>query len=226
MTGGFLIRTFGCQMNEHDSERIAGLLIGDGMTPAEDLRERAGGGAQHLRDPRERRQQAVRQPGTSQAAEGPAARPADRGGRVSGSEGSGPDPAAGAVGRRRRGNPRTPAASRPPPHGRGRRSADGRARVHRDVPERAPGRPRRFQSCLGLRRRRVRQRLHVLHRAARAGTAALARHRRHPRRGPGSRRPGSARGDAARAERQHLRAGRERRRRVPAARSSPNCSGV
>jgi tRNA-2-methylthio-N6-dimethylallyladenosine synthase len=31
----FLIRTFGCQMNEHDSERIAGVLMADGMTPAE-----------------------------------------------------------------------------------------------------------------------------------------------------------------------------------------------
>jgi tRNA-2-methylthio-N6-dimethylallyladenosine synthase len=30
----FYIRTFGCQMNEHDSERIAGLLTEDGMTPA------------------------------------------------------------------------------------------------------------------------------------------------------------------------------------------------
>jgi tRNA-2-methylthio-N6-dimethylallyladenosine synthase len=32
----FLIRTFGCQMNEHDSERIGGVLIADGMTPTED----------------------------------------------------------------------------------------------------------------------------------------------------------------------------------------------
>ncbi len=30
----YLIRTFGCQMNEHDSERIAGLFELDGMTPA------------------------------------------------------------------------------------------------------------------------------------------------------------------------------------------------
>jgi len=29
----FFIRTFGCQMNEHDSERIAGLLESDGMVP-------------------------------------------------------------------------------------------------------------------------------------------------------------------------------------------------
>ena len=26
----YLLRTFGCQMNEHDSERIAGLLTADG----------------------------------------------------------------------------------------------------------------------------------------------------------------------------------------------------
>ncbi len=30
----YLVRTFGCQMNEHDSERIAGLFEADGMVPA------------------------------------------------------------------------------------------------------------------------------------------------------------------------------------------------
>ncbi len=30
---GYFIRTFGCQMNEHDSERIGGLLQADGMVP-------------------------------------------------------------------------------------------------------------------------------------------------------------------------------------------------
>ncbi len=33
----YLIRTFGCQMNEHDSERIAGMLRADGMTPTDDV---------------------------------------------------------------------------------------------------------------------------------------------------------------------------------------------
>ena len=33
----YLIRTFGCQMNEHDSERIAGLFELDGMAPTSDL---------------------------------------------------------------------------------------------------------------------------------------------------------------------------------------------
>ena len=37
----YLIRTFGCQMNEHDSERIAGVLEADGMTAVEDA-EQAG----------------------------------------------------------------------------------------------------------------------------------------------------------------------------------------
>jgi tRNA-2-methylthio-N6-dimethylallyladenosine synthase len=35
VTKRYLIRTFGCQMNEHDSERIAGLLEADDMVPAE-----------------------------------------------------------------------------------------------------------------------------------------------------------------------------------------------
>jgi tRNA-2-methylthio-N6-dimethylallyladenosine synthase len=33
VTGRYLIRTFGCQMNEHDSERIAGVLETGGFTP-------------------------------------------------------------------------------------------------------------------------------------------------------------------------------------------------
>ncbi|MEO7836025.1 MAG: tRNA (N6-isopentenyl adenosine(37)-C2)-methylthiotransferase MiaB [Acidimicrobiales bacterium] len=33
----YLIRTFGCQMNVHDSERIAGLLEADGMAATDDL---------------------------------------------------------------------------------------------------------------------------------------------------------------------------------------------
>ncbi|MFN2608520.1 MAG: MiaB/RimO family radical SAM methylthiotransferase [Acidimicrobiales bacterium] len=37
MTRKFLVRTFGCQMNEHDSERLAGMLEADGMEPTDDL---------------------------------------------------------------------------------------------------------------------------------------------------------------------------------------------
>jgi tRNA-2-methylthio-N6-dimethylallyladenosine synthase len=35
----FYIRTFGCQMNEHDSQRIAGLLAAEGMQRADDVEE-------------------------------------------------------------------------------------------------------------------------------------------------------------------------------------------
>ncbi len=35
----YLVRTFGCQMNEHDSERIAGLFDADGMEATEDLEQ-------------------------------------------------------------------------------------------------------------------------------------------------------------------------------------------
>ena len=38
-TRRYFIRTFGCQMNEHDSERLAGLLEADGMVPATDAAE-------------------------------------------------------------------------------------------------------------------------------------------------------------------------------------------
>ncbi len=35
MARGYVVRTFGCQMNEHDSERIAGLLEADGFVPVD-----------------------------------------------------------------------------------------------------------------------------------------------------------------------------------------------
>ena len=36
MAGKYVVRTFGCQMNEHDSERIAGLLEADGYEQVDD----------------------------------------------------------------------------------------------------------------------------------------------------------------------------------------------
>ncbi len=36
VTGRYVLRTFGCQMNEHDSERIAGLLESDGYVRVQD----------------------------------------------------------------------------------------------------------------------------------------------------------------------------------------------
>ncbi len=37
MSRSYFIRTYGCQMNEHDTERIAGLLEADGMASADDM---------------------------------------------------------------------------------------------------------------------------------------------------------------------------------------------
>ena len=37
MSGTYVVRTFGCQMNEHDSERIAGLLETDGLVATDDV---------------------------------------------------------------------------------------------------------------------------------------------------------------------------------------------
>ncbi|MHB8220142.1 MAG: tRNA (N6-isopentenyl adenosine(37)-C2)-methylthiotransferase MiaB [Acidimicrobiales bacterium] len=37
MARKFVIRTFGCQMNEHDSERLAALLVADGLEPTDQL---------------------------------------------------------------------------------------------------------------------------------------------------------------------------------------------
>jgi tRNA-2-methylthio-N6-dimethylallyladenosine synthase len=39
MPRSYFIRTFGCQMNEHDSERLAGLLVADGLEPAPSMEE-------------------------------------------------------------------------------------------------------------------------------------------------------------------------------------------
>ncbi len=39
VTRTFHIRTFGCQMNDHDSERLAGLLIADGLEPTDDVEQ-------------------------------------------------------------------------------------------------------------------------------------------------------------------------------------------
>ena len=39
MAGKYLIRTFGCQMNEHDSQRLARLLEADGMEATDDVEE-------------------------------------------------------------------------------------------------------------------------------------------------------------------------------------------
>ncbi|MBR3375603.1 MAG: tRNA (N6-isopentenyl adenosine(37)-C2)-methylthiotransferase MiaB, partial [Firmicutes bacterium] len=39
MSKSFFIQTFGCQMNEHDSEIMAGMLIDKGYVPASDRKD-------------------------------------------------------------------------------------------------------------------------------------------------------------------------------------------
>ena len=58
----YQVRTYGCQMNVHDSERLSGLLEDAGYVRAGDGEQRRRRRLQHLRRPRERRQQALRQP--------------------------------------------------------------------------------------------------------------------------------------------------------------------
>ena len=85
----YQIRTYGCQMNMHDSERLAGLLEEAGLPAARRTASRRRRRLQHLRGPGERRQPAVRQPRSPAAGQEGAARHADRGGRVPGPEGPG-----------------------------------------------------------------------------------------------------------------------------------------
>ena len=64
------LTTFGCQMNEHDSERMKGMLESLGYREVGDARRRRSNPLQHLLDPGEGRQPARRPPRGGQAAEG------------------------------------------------------------------------------------------------------------------------------------------------------------
>ena len=61
-------------MNEHDSERLAGLLVADGLVPRHERSRGRRGGAQHLHHPRERRPQALQRPRPPEGVEGGNAR--------------------------------------------------------------------------------------------------------------------------------------------------------
>ncbi len=118
------------------------------------------------------------------------------------------------MGRRGRRHPCASSPVGPSPAGGGRGSADGHRRIHGAVPFGAPGRAGRRLPGLGGDRGRMRQRLHVLHRAVRPGRAAIPGDRRRARGSAGARAPGRRRGDAPRTERQHLRARRHGSRDV------------
>ncbi len=207
------VRTYGCQMNVHDSERLSGLLEEAGYVAAPDGRGRGRRGLQHLRGAGERRQQALRQPRPPGAQEGAAAGHADRGRRLPGAEGPRDHHPEGAVGRRRVRDPqhRSPAGAARARAGQ-RRGPGRDPRVARGLPEHAPDQARVGVRRLGVGERRLQQHLHVLHRpgAARQGEGPPAR--RDPQRGRGAGGRGRQRDHPARPERQRLR----RRVRRPA----------
>ena len=95
------VRTYGCQMNVHDSERLSGLLEDAGYVARRRRRRRRRRRVQHLRGPGERRQPAVRQPRPPAPGQGRAPRHADRRRRLPGAEGPRRDRPPGALGRRR-----------------------------------------------------------------------------------------------------------------------------
>ena len=174
-------------MNEHDSERLAGALIADGLVA--DPRPRVGrrGGVQHLLHPGERRQQVLRPPGQPQGAARAPARHADRGGRLPGPDGPGADPRAGPP--RRRGvrhpqpDPGTgPAAAGAPRRARWSRSSTSRCRQSDPRPATSRWRPGRRAGPalrrLGDHPDRVRQLLCLLHRPVGARRRGLPAHGR------------------------------------------------
>ena len=94
------IRTYGCQMNAHDSERVAGLLEDAGYARAPDGRDPRPGGVQHVRRQGERGRPALRQPRPPAAREEGARGDADRRRRLPGADGAGADHQARPLGRR------------------------------------------------------------------------------------------------------------------------------
>ncbi|CAA9213563.1 MAG: tRNA-i(6)A37 methylthiotransferase, partial [uncultured Arthrobacter sp.] len=169
-----------------------------GLRPGGRRRDRGRRRVQHLRRARERRQPAVRQPRPPQAGQGPHARHADRRRRLPGAEGPRGHHDPGAVGRRRLRHPQRRCAAGAARALARRAAQPGRAaRGARGVPERAAGPPQQRGHRLGQHQRRVRQHLHVLHRAEPARRRGGPAAGRRPARGRGAGRAGRARGDAA-----------------------------
>ena len=98
----FSIRTFGCQMNEHDSERLAGLLVADGLVRATSDDEVADVVVLNTCTIRENADLKLYSAlGHLKALERAASRHADRGGRLHGPKGPRRNPTARKLGRRR-----------------------------------------------------------------------------------------------------------------------------
>ena len=85
----YLVVTFGCQMNVHDSERMAVVLRAAGGAEVERAEDADLGRLQHLQRPREGRAEAPQRGGQARAAEARAPGAGHRRGRVRGAAGGG-----------------------------------------------------------------------------------------------------------------------------------------
>ena len=129
------VRTYGCQMNVHDSERLSGLLEDAGYVARRDGDAGRRRGLQHLRGAGERRQPALRQPRPPGAGEEGQPRHADRGRRLPRAEGPRRDHPPRALGRRGVRHPQHRVAAGAARAGPAQRGGPGRdRRVARDVP--------------------------------------------------------------------------------------------
>ena len=219
MVKRYHLTTFGCQMNEHDSERMKGMLDSLGYAEVAGARRRGPDPLQHLLDPRVGRQPLHRPPGRGQAAQvrGPGARRRRR--RLLGAVGQGRGLPPLPVRRRRLRAGADPPAGRVPDLGLADRAGLLRVRGLRRAPadEARPRVPGLGPDLPGLQLR-----LRLLHRALDARPRGEPRPRRGRRRGRAPRRRRRPRGDAAGPEREQLRP-RPGPRRPPGASASRSC---
>ena len=203
------VRTYGCQMNVHDSERLTGLLEEAGYVAAPDGRPGRRRRLQHLRGARERRQQALRQPRPPRAGQGR---------RSPGMQIA----VGGCLAQKDRGEITRKApwvdvvfgthniGSLPVLLERARVNDEAQVEILESLevfPSTLPTRRESAYAAWVSISRRLQQHLHVLHRpgAARQGEGPPAR--RHPRRDRGAGRRGRQRDHPAGPERQRLRRG-------------------
>ena len=222
----FHVWTLGCQMNRSDSEEMAGQAARRRLRRGAEPRDRRPRGHQHVRDPRRSRAEGHRAAGSAGEAQGREPGHAGRADRLLGPRarpgrtstpvpGGGPVPAPrrGAGARRSAGTGLRAGADRGgravgrdddrrADGGRGCRSPAGHARPGgRAGDRRARIRDRR----LAADHLRLRQDVHLLHRAVQPRAGAEPAVRRHRRRGARTRRGRLSRGHAARPERQLVR---------------------
>ena len=186
------VRTYGCQMNVHDSERISGLLEDAGYVRAAERRRRPTSSSSTPA-------RSGRTPTTGSTATSATcarSRSANPGMQIAvggclAQKDRGDDRPAGALGRRRLRHPQHRLAAGAARAGPAQRGGPGRdPRVARGLPVHAADPARVDVRRLGVDLGRLQQHLHVLHRAGAARQGEGPPPRRHPRRGRGAGRRG------------------------------------